>query len=468
MAIKRSRSIIVSVLGSMTLGFCATASAAPVCTQPDSWDINCNVADVASLTSAFAMADANPSITYNIFLAPNTYFPTSPLVLTAGSVNLFGETGGAFSRANQYIIDGNGNKQVFQVHGTSPSYVPLLNLVGLTVQNGEGVETEHGGCIYTDNAELELQEVIIQNCHGVMGAAVAVDGGAGMSMWTSIIRNNSLNNFIPRLNTCGGGLFTAGGGIVIQGGANISQSSIVYNQACRGGGIWVWNGYLDLENSTLAQNLAVSRGGGILFTGPPTQATMLFNTIVENRAGTRSCGSNCSSDSNGGAGFEFDTGVGAHFELRGNIVVYNTVAFRGTTAVSGLSSLRDCDKSNGTNLQVRTSAGTFFAFFDNMLGVQGSCNLPTTWYNVSATRTFSTLATFGLNAMADVPYSGLGGSLPAYKPTASAAFLGTYNTNRNGNTSGDCLAVDQRGYVRNDQSFGLRCDIGSYELNGTL
>jgi hypothetical protein len=462
-----ARVLLWVATGGVALGFAASAQAA-VCTQDPNVPgyMTCNVGDVTSLNSAFALADADVTKTYNIYLAKGTYPLTSTLNLVQGSINLFGEPGGAFSTVGQYVLDGGGNKQLFHLLAKDANSYPYLNIVGVTVQNGKNANTINGrgGCIFVQNGEVDIQEGIVQNCHAVMAGGIDVDGGGTLLMWTSIVQNNTLNSIVN--NTCGGGAFTAGGGITILGAAFIYGSSIVNNQACRGGGIDIEGGYLELQNSTIAKNTGASRGGGLRAVSSTSSFSLLFNTIVENKAGTKACGNSCASDPNGGAGIEFEGFTGGHAELRGNIIVYNTVSFVGNTAVSQLASLRDCDALN-SNLQASNS--TYFAYSTNLLGVRSTCNLPN-WWGIAATTTFSSLATFGLNAMTPAKYStSVGGSLPAYQPKSTASFLGQYglHDSTGGNVTRPCIGGDQRGYIRNDESFGLRCDIGSYELNGT-
>ena len=371
---------------------------------------------------------------------------------------------------NQYVLDGGGKLQLIKLIAKDSNSYPYLNLFGLTLQNGKNPDTTfgRGGCIIAQNGEVDIQQAVIQNCHAVMAAGIDADGGSAVLMWTSIVQNNTLNSIVN--NSCGGGAFTAGGGLSVLGGAYVYGSAFINNQACRGGGIDLEGGYLDLENSTIAQNSVVSRGAGVRFVGATSGATLLFNTIVENKASTKACGTTCTADPGGGAGLMFDGFTGGYVELRGNIVAYNTIAFSGNTPVSGLATLRDCDAPS-TNFNVYANS-PYFAYSTNVIGYAGTCNWGSQWA-ISSTPTFGDVTTLGLNHMANATYGkdsggNVGGSLPAYKPLSTAFFLGQYGLHNNsGTTTAPCVGGDQRGYARNDESSGLRCDVGSYELNGT-
>jgi hypothetical protein len=476
---RMKRALLPFAAALLLLGASKSAQAA-LCNQDPNVSTfkNCNITDVTTLNTAFAQADADPANTYNLYLAKKTYVLTKTLNLTQGAIYLYGERGGAFSTANQYVLDGAAKFQIFSVIAKSSSVYPYLSVVGVTAQNGANVSPiGRGGCIIAQGGEVDLQEAVVQNCHSVgYGGGIDADGGSFVLMDTSIVQNNYNDSAKdPIKGSCGGGQFTAGGGfsVVAGGSAAVYRSSIISNRGCRGGGFDLEGGSLTVANSTIAQNTGVMRGGAFRVLDASSSFSFLFNTIVENKSGTKSCGSPgssiCTADPNGAAGIAFDSFTGGTAELRGNIIAYNTIDFYNGNHQTGFASLRDCDTFFNTNLNIYNNS-PYFQYSTNVITFGGNCNLTNGWWGVFSSSTFGDVTTLGLNHMANATCAqSVGGSLPAYKPLSTAFFLGQYGLHdgsNGGTTTGAPAVSDQRGYGRNDESHGLRCDVGSYQLHG--
>jgi hypothetical protein len=456
--------VLASLLGASRSAWAST------CGPPAGGQVNCTAANVTQLNQTFATADADTLNTYNVYLNAGTYNLTQSLELQKGSVNLFGDVNAYLVNAAKYVLDGGNQVQPFVVYTTQNSgFHPYLNLVGLTVQNGHNPSpVGRGGCIQATYGEVDLDGVVVQNCHAVgLGGGIDADGGSYVQVYSSLIQNNYTDSI--KNGTCGGGAFTSGGGVaVVAGGyAQIQYSAIIGNQACRAGGLDVEGGTLDLENSTVAENTGISRAGALRVLGP-SNVTLLFNTIVENSGATKPCNNSCSADPNGAGGIVFDTFANGAAQFFGNIVAYNTIMYSNNTIQSGLATLRDCDSFNTAILT--TIPG--FEYSTNVMGRAGSCQLGA-WWGVNTIKSFGNVTNMGLNHIANATLNldgGEEGTLPAYKPMPGAFFLGQFGLHnaigKGGNASGSCPSSDERIFFRDDYGSG-QCDVGAYELNGT-
>lgn len=134
----------------------------------------------------------------------------------------------------------------------------------------------------------------------------------------------------------------SGGGILCNSINNmiISNNKIIYNEANgeylwdgRGGGIFIWESYVDIINNIIQNNLAGREGGGIYCNGSagfhPETVNIEKNLITTNhRCGVIVDGVKAfiknnivANNTTGGTGWDLPSGL----EIRGNAYVYNNV-----------------------------------------------------------------------------------------------------------------------------------------------
>lgn len=137
----------------------------------------------------------------------------------------------------------------------------------------------YGGGVYADT-------VVMDNCivagntvvgAGAAGGGVFSVGGRGTGGRTSVIRGSSITeNRIAGLFAYGGGVYSDGGGIGLSTRIHIENSTIARNLVeppllppflfdlldigyWRGGGIYMSNGYLQVQSSTITENQVVGK-----------------------------------------------------------------------------------------------------------------------------------------------------------------------------------------------------------------
>lgn len=204
---------------------------------------------------------------------------------------------GTGADASDTIIDGNNLDRVFHVF---PGV--LLTLENLTVQGGEAFD---GAGIFVEGLS-------------VLTGESASTGGSVRLLGVNLIDNEAYNQ---------------GGGIYNLGSLDIDQSSISNNVAgSRGGGIFN-HGVVNVLNTTVSTNHAVSRGGGIynetLGSAVNTTVTPIVTTSTLTAVNT-TIASNSAEAAGGGI---FDEGV-VDSVLGNTIVDLNTAAIGPQLAAS--------------------------------------------------------------------------------------------------------------------------------------
>lgn len=158
-----------------------------------------------------------------------------------------------------------------------------LALEGLTLERGQ--TSENGGAIY-NRGKLAITNSILQsNYAGKWGGAVA-------SLPEDPNQQLEIKNTLFQFNQTGGEAGGHGGAIVHLGGRlKLENSTIFQNMAKkRAGGVLVAAGTATITNSTITTNTAGASGGGIYVSAGAT-ATILSSTIYANAAsGTTAAG----------------------------------------------------------------------------------------------------------------------------------------------------------------------------------
>ena len=276
------------------------------------------------------------------------------------------------------ILDANGNHA-----STPPSDVPssphcifdvqggTLTLENLTLKNGKGAL---GGCIFVPSGKVELTDCIIENCTAGGGGAIGVKGEAKLT-------NTVIKKCEATSTTLGGGaIYTKGGkvtmtnctltgnkaknGGAIYAGKNTSSTQLATvtinggaiggtgadaNEASKsgtdggsGGGIYINNSTLKLQNNAkVIGNKASVRGGGIYVGGTDANFTMESGEISSNTVTITE-----SAEIQGGGVCVID---GAKFEMKGGSIKNNTV----------IAAAADNAKARGGGVCVSGSGSTF-------------------------------------------------------------------------------------------------------------
>jgi hypothetical protein len=149
---------------------------------------------------------------------------------------------------------------------------------GLTIRNGDVLNTDNGGGIFNANASrLAVVSSTLSNNRASHGGAIVNEGGTARLENSNLEQNQASNQ--------GGGIFNGGGQMTI------STTTLDNNLADNGSGIYS-NGTLTMTNSTLSQNQALAAfGGGIYNDGPSTSVAVLTNTtLAQNEAAVNGAG----------------------------------------------------------------------------------------------------------------------------------------------------------------------------------
>lgn len=183
-----------------------------------------------------------------------------------------------------------------------------LNLSTVVINDCEAVTTNAGG-LYIDNGIITLTGCTIQNCSALMGGGggIYINGGT-ITLNTCAIQENSAldgggmyinggtveisnsrigddigsdlseiglyfsTNAFPESPTASNKASSSGGGIYNNGALTITASSITYNHADSGGGVYnTVDGDVEFTSGFIAGNKAGTSGGGVYNAGPMIQ-----------------------------------------------------------------------------------------------------------------------------------------------------------------------------------------------------
>ncbi|MBY5957961.1 right-handed parallel beta-helix repeat-containing protein [Membranicola marinus] len=167
--------------------------------------------------------------------------------------------------------------------------------------NGNTSNDKGGGIyMYAGKLELKNQSEVNDNTTSIDGGGIYLNNSAS----TQLIANNSSINSNKTIHWGGGGIHirpnghtkiltncelknnranTQGGAIYNQGGLQLNGVTMTGNKAQWGGGLYVWSGQAEINNSSLDINEASSDGGGVY-----SRSKLIIennSTINENTAG---------------------------------------------------------------------------------------------------------------------------------------------------------------------------------------
>ena len=274
-----------------------------------------------------------------------------------------------------------------------------------------------GGGIFNEGGSITIEDSIFDNNH-------AADMGGGIASLTSGVITVDLSTFSGNTAQSYGGsvynetelhmdeseiLYSSaafnGGGLysLISSSVLITNTTVAYNQALKGGGIANADGTLSLNTSTLSGNSA-TQGGGIHNAADST-LIVDFSTM---------------SGSNGGGIFSDGT-----LNMKGTIIADSSGAYG------------DCELGN-------TGSGTFSFNLMEDTGAR-ACNASPTWKNI-----------LGQEALLG-PLTDNGGPTRTHGLLLGSPAIGKADDN--------CPNYDQRGVSRpQGPDIGASCDIGAVEF----
>ena len=275
------------------------------------------------------------------------------------------------------------------------------------------------------------------------GATQTIISGAGANFANFMIHIQSGTTVINNL-TVQGGLYNGdGGGINNQAKLTLNNVVITSNRANgRGGGILnVSNGILEINNSTIANNIAQGGGGGIATTGGTV--TINNSTISGNQA--------------------FQTGGGIY--QTGGTVNLNNVTIANNVADSDLNGSGDGGGVSVASSSVLNATNTIIAanLDKSSSGIYPDCVgiITSKGYTLVQNLTGCTLGGVATGNLSGVdaqlgPLQNNGGQTLTQAPLASSPAV---------DAGSACLAKDQRGVTRPQ---GSGCDMGAVEVENPL
>ena len=182
----------------------------------------------------------------------------------------------ANANGNSISVSGRGLSRVFNI-STAPSTPSHVTLVGFTVKDGR--QNGNGGCIFVDDpaSSLVLNDMVITLCKAVGGSGGGIYNEGLTTFYSSNVENNTADldgggAWSGRNMSLYGTLVTDnrardGGGLYqIRTGTTLTiwnQSDVRFNFANRDGGGAYARFNVDVKESSVHNNTALSDGGGI-------------------------------------------------------------------------------------------------------------------------------------------------------------------------------------------------------------
>ena len=209
----------------------------------------------------------------------SAFYVPDGVTLLGGFTGSTSEPSERSSDPGRTVLDGRDERySVLIAAGVSDAEVSSL-----TIQNGaatliadEATDLQRrGGGIFVSNADVRLSNLMIANNRARFGGAgIYVDEGSQVEIINSTLQGNQTTH--PQSGR--------GGAVrVIAGQVNLRDVTIRSNQAFRGGGIFVDDGHVRIDNSLVAENRSTDRGGALsVFAG---EVDIAGTRVVLNHAG---------------------------------------------------------------------------------------------------------------------------------------------------------------------------------------
>ena len=201
-----------------------------------------------SLRGAVAQAETTPGfdrILFDSALSGTLTLENGAIEISYGTREIDGPG------ANRVTVSGNDADRIFKFIAPDEKYLIFgndLTIAGLTLADGNAVETsDGGGAILSLGGDLTLEDSVVRNSEASDGGAISQKYLGSLTLESTTITGNSATDI-------GGGI-TAGASKVL-----IQDSKISDNQASDGGGLFAYGtGPLRINSSTVDGNLSRQR-----------------------------------------------------------------------------------------------------------------------------------------------------------------------------------------------------------------
>ena len=247
-------------------------------TSDGSCDADCSLREAVTAANASLGDDV---ITFDplVFSTPQTIvLSAGALPFTSGSVDLTGPGSGLLT------ITSNNISRLLEINGATAVRVSQITL--FQGYGGGSLWTGYGGCILNVSADVTLTSMVIWQCTaGLYGGGVAnVSAGGLAPAATLTIRNSSVQYNAAYQG--GGGIYSSETSRI-----TIARATIIGNASLggEGGGGALLNGSADLTNVTIVENdAAFSYGAGLMSGGTADQ--YVINVTIASNTGYRGPG----------------------------------------------------------------------------------------------------------------------------------------------------------------------------------
>ncbi len=208
----------------------------------------------------------------NIYVANNQPYQDQRLFVIWQTVNIIGgrDTCDSIGSGARAQIEGDGAHSVLEIVGDDGT-LRTVTLTSLDLSGG-GPDNDHGGALQVAG----LNRVILENVHihdnaSDLGAGIYFDGADGAQVL--VTKGSSIGGF-NQASVAGGGIYCTNAAYVLSAPLWLDDSSVGFNSAPDGGGIYLDNCWLRMNSRDATHgvlfNQAGSRGGAIHATNGST------------------------------------------------------------------------------------------------------------------------------------------------------------------------------------------------------
>lgn len=279
---KNTQALIIGILTILTLGVMSANAATWTVTKAT--NSNDNVCDAdCSLREAVFNADSGDTVEFNSNLIGQNLTLGGSEIVISKRITIDGNLDGV----NVAFISGAMTSRIFNIQPGAGLVLKNAILVqGNGKPNVNSPDNGEGGAIYAMNSSLSLERVALRGNTAKFSGAIMLWGGTHHFKNCSFTGNSAETNaafsvrfdatlFMSNTTVSGNNYFvgdddTLGGGAITLQGGNlfVRNSTIVHNSGRIGGGIAVaesvsWDNVIDIGNTIVAQNTAVSIGQDI-------------------------------------------------------------------------------------------------------------------------------------------------------------------------------------------------------------
>jgi len=225
-------------------------------------DLSCSHSTIqAAIQASFANGPGKDSIV----LANNQSYTNQRLSIVFQSVSIIGgrETCSGGLTGGRTSIDGDGSHSIFEIQGDDGTRHEVT-LIDLDLSGG-GADIDHGGGIQVAGlVKVTLENVNVHNNTSARGGGIYFDGSAGALL--RVEKGSYIGGF-NNASVAGGGIYCVDAPYASSAPLMITDSTVAFNTASEGGGIYLDNCFIQVFSHTtgfgLFFNEASSGGGGI-------------------------------------------------------------------------------------------------------------------------------------------------------------------------------------------------------------